>query len=82
MVKQAVKAYWEEGHKKTPIAREKQAWTQAMVTATGIQIYVKLDSQVETEERLDAIIVSNLLIVILIQMMINNLNYQPTYTGC
>ena len=47
-----------------------------------IQIYVKLDSQVETEERLEAIIVSNLLVETVIQIMINNLKYQPTYTGC
>ena len=53
-----------------------------MVVGTRIQIYIKLDSQVETEGRLDAIIVSDLLIVIVIQLMINNLKDEPTYTGC
>ena len=53
-----------------------------MVVGTRIQIYIKLDSQIETEGRLDAIIVSDLLIVIVIQIMINNLKDEPTYTGC
>ena len=76
MIKQAAKAYREEGYKKVSIAWEKEAWTHTMVTGTRIQIYVKLRLQVETEERLDAIIV-----VILTQIMINNLKYQPTYVG-
>ena len=74
MIKQAAKAYGEEGCKKVPIAREKEAWTQTMVTGTRIQIYVKLDSQVETDERFDAIIVSNLLVVIPLDKKIIFLN--------
>ena len=62
MIKQAAKAYGKEGYKKAPITREKEAWAQTVVTGTRIQIYIKLDSQVETEERLNAIIVSNLLL--------------------
>ena len=59
MIKQAAKAYEKERYKKAPIAREKEACTQTMVTSTRIQIYVKLDSQVETEERLDTNIISD-----------------------
>ena len=58
MIKQAAKAYGKERYKKAPTAREKEACTLIMVTGTRIQVYVKLDSQVETEERLDAIIIS------------------------
>lgn len=88
MIKQAAKAYGKEIYKKAPMAWEKEACTQTVVTGTETQIYVKSESQVETEERFDAIITSdkylvpNLIVVIVIQMMINNFKCQPTYTQC
>ena len=88
IIKQAAKAYGEEIYKKAPMAWEKQACPQTMVTGTETQIYVKSESQFETEERFGAIIisdkylVSNLILVIVIQMMINDFKYQPKYTRC
>ena len=59
LIKRAAKVYEErKRYRKAPTVREKEVCTQTSVTGTQTPIYVESESQIETEERLDAIIIS------------------------
>ena len=64
LIKRAAKAYGErKRYKKVLTVREKEACTQTLVAGTQTQIYVESESQIETEERSDAIIISDKYVV-------------------